>query len=311
MSTFLISLPIFLIVLCGWALKKAGVVKNEWVHILNLFAYYISLPALIIISFWEIDFLSQKSWQIIGWSFSGTILFSLIIFLFLTILKINKKLEATILLGSTVGNTIYIGFPLIETGFGKEYLPAAALIGSIFLIIPLLIIISLVQYWYCREDCFKRELISFLKNPLVLSVFAGVLLSFLKFNYPLLINIKKAVSMLGATASPVALFALGGFLYGRFSKINVGWALTVSFLKLIMFPLIVVCGFLLIFKGAAVSNMPSVAQIVILLSSMPVAITTFVIAEKFNLSKDVISGAILVSTIASFIVAPLIIFLLS
>ncbi len=310
MSIFLISLPIFIIIFVGWLLKKYKVVTDEWIHILNNFAYYVSLPALIIASFWEINFLDQKSWQIIGWSLSGIILFSLIIFIFLSILKINKKLKATILLGSAVGNTIYIGLPLIEIGFGKEYLPAAALIGSIFLIIPLLIVISLIQYWYCREDCLKKEIISFLKNPLMVSVFAGVLLSFLKFDYPLLISIKKAVATLGATASPVALFALGGFLYGRFLKKDMGWVLFVSSLKLIIFPLIVIGGFLLIFGNAALMISP-IAKVLILLSSVPVAVTTFVIAERFNLNKTIISSAILISTVASFIIAPLIIFLFS
>lgn len=310
MSIFLISLPIFLIIFIGWLLKKYKVVTEEWIHILNNFAYYVSLPALIIASFWEINFLDQKSWQIIGWSLSGIILFSLIIFIFLSIIKVNKKLKATILLGSAVGNTIYIGLPLIEIGFGKEYLPAAALIGSIFLIIPLLIVISLVQYWYCREDCLKKELISFLKNPLMISVFAGVILSFLKFDYPLLISVKRAVATLGATASPVALFALGGFLYGRFLKKDMGWVLFVSLLKLIVFPLIVVGGFLLIFGNAALMMSP-IAKVLTLLSSMPVAVTTFVIAERFNLNKTIISSAILISTIASFVIAPLIIFLFS
>ncbi len=310
MSIFLISLPIFLIIFIGWLLKKYKVVTEEWIHILNNFAYYVSLPALIIASFWEINFLDQKSWQIIGWSLSGIILFSLIIFIFLSIIKVNKKLKATILLGSAVGNTIYIGLPLIETGFSKEYLPAAALIGSIFLIIPLLIVISLVQYWYCREDCLKKELISFLKNPLMLSVFAGVILSFLKFDYPLLISVKKAVATLGVTASPVALFALGGFLYGRFLKKDMGWVLFVSSLKLIIFPLIVISGFLLIFGNAALMMSP-IAKVLTLLSSMPVAVTTFVIAERFNLNKTIISSAILISTVASFIIAPLIIFLFS
>jgi malonate transporter len=311
MSVFLISLPIFLIIFLGWLLKKYKVVTEEWIHILNNFAYYVSLPALIIASFWEINFLDQKSWQIIGWSLSGIISFSLIIFALLSILKVNKKLKATILLGSTVGNTIYIGFPLIEIGFGKDYLPAAALIGSIFLIIPLLIVISLIQYRYCREDCLKKELIGFLRNPLVISVFAGALLSFLKFDYSLLISIKRAVVALGATASPVALFTLGGFLYGRFLKKDTGWALLISFLKLIAFPLIIVCGFLLILDGNAALIMSPTIEILILLSSMPVAVTTFVIAERFNLNKSVISSALLISTVASFIIAPLIIFLFS
>jgi predicted permease len=51
-------------------------------------------------------------------------------------------------------------------------------------------------------------------------------------------------------------------------------------------------------------------RVLILLSSMPVAVTTFVIAERFNLDKALVGNTILVSTILSFIVAPLIIFLL-
>ena len=307
MSVFLISLPIFLIIFSGWLLKKYKIVSDEWVHILNQFAYYVSLPALIINSFWEINFLARESLNLIFLNLSIIILLSLTIFVFLSFLKINKNLKTTIFLSATVGNTIYMGFPLVEMGFGKEYLPAAAIVGTIYLIVPLLITIFLIKHWHCRENCLSEELGGFFKNPLIISVFIGVALSFLKIlsmdNF-LIFAVKKSISMLGATASPIALFTLGAFLYGRFLKKDLGLVFLVSLLKIAILPLFIIAGSLILFRTDSL-------KIIVLLSSMPVAATTFVIAEKFNLNKELVGNSILVSTIVSFIAAPLIIFLFS
>ena len=299
MSIFLISLPIFLIIFSGWLLKKYKIVTDDWIHILNQFAYYVALPALIINSFWEINFLSRESLNLIFLSVSIIILLSLIIFVFLSFLKIGRNLKAAIFLSATVGNTIYMGFPLVEMGFGKEYLPAAALIGTIYLIVPLLITIFLIKYWHCRENCLSEELGGFFKNPLIIAVFIGIILSFFNFNYPLVFSVKKAITMLGLTASPVALFALGGFIYGRFLKKDLGLVFLISLLKIAVLPLFIVAGSLILFRTDSL-------KIIVLLSSMPVAATTFVIAEKFNLNKELVGNSILVSTIVSFIVAPII-----
>jgi len=302
MSIFLISLPIFLIILSGWLLKKYKVVTDDWIHILNVFAYYVSLPALIINSFWEIDFLNRNSMNMIIWSLLTMLLMSFAIFIFLHLLKIDRNLKTAIFLSATVGNTIYMGFLLVELGFGKNYLPDAALVGTIYLIVPLLITILLVNYWHCRENCLGEELVSFIKNPLTISVLAGVVLSFVDFGNPFIAGVKKSVSMLGATASPIALFALGGFLFGRFMRNDFSKVILISFLKMIFFPFVIVLGSLYLFKMGDI-------KVLALLSSAPVAVTTFVIAEKFNLNKELVGNSILISTILSFIVAPLIIYL--
>ena len=39
---------------------------------------------------------------------------------------------------------------------------------------------------------------------------------------------------------------------------------------------------------------------------MPVAVTTFVIAEKFNLNKELVGNSLFISTVLSFIVIPII-----
>ena len=195
-----------------------------------------------------------------------------------------------------------MGFPLVEMGFGKEYLPAAAIVGTIYLIVPLLITIFLIKYWHCRENCLSEELGGFFKNPLIIAVFIGIILSFFDFNYPLIFGVKKAITMLGLTASPVALFALGGFIYGRFLKKDLGLVFLVSLLKIAILPLFIIAGSLILFRTDSL-------KIIVLLSSMPVAATTFVIAEKFDLNKELVGNSILISTIVSLIVAPLIIYL--
>ncbi len=302
MSIFLITLPIFLIIAAGWTMRRFGIVKESWISILNNFAYYIALPALIIVSFWEINFLDSQSLKIIFWSLATIILFSLLVFIVLNFLKISKNLKATIFLSATIGNTIYMGFPLVEMVFGKDYLSKGALIGVIYLVVPLLISIFAIRYWHNEDHSLLKQLRDFLKNPLMISVFAGVILSFLNFDYPLISGVKKSFAMLGATASPVALFTLGEFLYGKFFKKDLGLVFFVSFLKIAAFPALIVLFFLFLGKFGDL-------KILTLLSSMPVAVTTFIIAEKFHLNKELVGNSIFISTILSFIIAPLIIWL--
>lgn len=300
MQTILISLPVFLIIFFGWLFNKTKIIDKTWIHVLNSFAYYIALPSLIIGTFWYVDFTRYETWFLILESITIITLFSILIFLILSFFKIEKIKKTTILLGSIVGNTLFIGFPLVGMNFGEKYLLQSSLIGSFILIIPIILIIIFIEYQHCSDNvCYKKELVNLTKNPLILSVFIGIALSFLKLDYKIFESIQKTISMLGSTASPIALFALGAFLHGQ-SKSNLKWSFLISFFKMILLPTIAILISLYVFKNSDL-------KVITLLSSMPVAVTTFVIAEKFNLDKELIGNAILVSTIFSFIIAPLII----
>lgn len=300
---FFITLPIFLIIAAGWLMRKLNIVKESWVSVLNGFTYYVSLPALIVVSFWDINFLDKKSLEIILWSLLSVLVFSLIVFLLLSILKISKNLKATVFLSATVGNTVYMGFPLVNMAFGENYLSKGVLIGVIYLIVPLLISIFAIRYWHSNDHSLSRQLKDFFKNPLMISVCAGIILSFINFDIAVINSVKKSFTMLGATASPVALFTLGEFLYGKFLKKDLGLVFFVSFLKIICFPFA-------LFLAFSYFSKTENFQILTLLSSMPVAVTTFVIAEKFYLDKDLVGNSIFISTVLSFLIIPLILFLL-
>lgn len=299
---FLISLPIFLIIFSGWLSRKVKISGDDWTPVLNNFAYYVSLPALIVTSFWNFNFLKLESLWLVAASLLTVCFFSFLVFFFLHFLSLSRKEKAAVFLAATTGNTVYMAFPLIELGFGKNYLPAGALIASVYLIIPILFAIFIINYWDDQERKILPHLYNFLKNPLIISVFAGVALSFVKIDSSLLESLRKTLAMLGTTASPVALFALGGFLYGRFLKKGLAEAFLISFLKIVAAPLVVFFGLVYFYPAGNLG-------IFTLLASMPTAVTTFVIAEKFNLDKDLVGNSILISTILSFLAIPVVFFL--
>ena len=57
-----------------------NLIDKNWVHTLNGFAYYVALPALIISSFWKVDFTNPSTWFLIFESIAIIVLFSILIF---------------------------------------------------------------------------------------------------------------------------------------------------------------------------------------------------------------------------------------
>ncbi len=216
---FFISLPLFLIIFAGWLFRKLKLADNSWVHILNIFAYYVSLPALVIVSLWNLNLTDTNLHRHFVFGLITLFVFSLIVFFVLSIAKIKNSLKSALFLAAITGNTIYMGFPLVEFGFGKNHLPTAAIIGNLYLVIPILTSIFVIYYWHDKhQNNIQNEVFEFAKNPLVISIAIGAVLSFVKTDTQLEQAFQKTLNMLGQTASPLALFLLGSFYTANFKQ---------------------------------------------------------------------------------------------
>lgn len=303
LSTIFISLPIFIIILAGWFFQRTKFMQGDWVHQANAFAYYVALPALIAVSLWDVNFRDPAILRLASLSVASMVAFLAILFVILALCRVKRETKAAIFLTAATGNTLYMGIALVDAGFGKDHIPAAALIGNVYLIIPLVLSMLVVRYWHTKDHSIAKELAEFMKNPLVLSMVVGVALSFIPVGIsPIVGSIKKAMTMLGSTSSPVALFALGGFLYGKFLKKDLHMVMFIAALKMVAFPLVVFMVYRALDQGAH-------PEIPVLLASMPVAVTTFVIAEKFKLNTALVGNAIVFATVISFITTPIILLL--
>jgi len=297
MTPFLISVPVFLIIIIGWIFRKFRLVDEVWVHILNRFAYYVSLPALIIASFWNIDFSSRQALVLAGWSALTISIFMALVFIVLSFLKLPYKTKAAAFLIICTGNTVYMGFPIISSAFGQGALVAGSLVAVLYLILPILASIFIVRIWADKHHSVSSQLKEFFKNPLTIAAIAGIVISFIPKQIFGIDLAYKAISTIGLTASPVALFALGSFLYKRLLRRNLTAVFITSALKVAGFPLI------LFFASRSLISSDA-RSLMILLATMPSAVTTFVIAEKFSLDDTTVGNALLISTVFSFFAIP-------
>ncbi|MGE5298235.1 MAG: AEC family transporter [Acidobacteriaceae bacterium] len=288
-----IVLPVFLVIGAGFLLRKYGLVGEAWVHVLNSFVYYVSLPAIILISFWQIKWTEPGLFKLFLVNVVILVLFTLLLLLVLPLMRLSRPLQAAIIMTSLVGNTIYMGFPILGPVLNGDYLGGIIGNATLHLVIGIVISIMVAEYLVNRSGKLRNYLFDFLTNPLMIALGLGIILSFISLPSWIATVVSKPVSMLAATASPVALFALGAFMHGKFDRPHFNLSLLASVLKLAAFPLFA-------WALAALFGLGHVGgQISALTATMPAAATTFVIADQQNLSRTFVGTTIILSTILS------------
>ncbi len=271
-------LPLFTIILFGYFLKKKEIITKEWEDISNKIIFNIAVPALLIKA------LSKSSIEEV---FSIKILFSVaipilcIIFLSYLISKFlfrfENSIKATFIHSSFHGNIGYMAYAvgyyaLNETNF--HYL----VIISSFLIIVQNITAVIVLTLFSKKLNFRAmtKLITstILKNPVIIAVFVGCILSIMKINIP--VYFQRLILILSNMALPTALFLIGAGLFFKDVKNLLKEISIVAILKLLILPL---TG-LIIAKSIGLDE-KFILPLLVLLSS-PSAVLSYILANQIG-----------------------------
>ena len=201
-------------------------------------------------------------------------------------------------LAAVLANTGYMGIPLISAVFGSE--AAVPIVVGLtldgILIIPLGIII-IESSKGGAESLPATALSTFsalARNPLILAIFAGLAASAAGLEAPT--PLANFLDLLGGTAGPCALFALGATLAGR--KVAGGTAEVsyMTFVKLVIHP-----AALFLTTTVLFDVQPLWATAALLGAALPIAANVFVVARQYDVYVARTSSAILVSTAVSMI----------
>ena len=82
------------------------------------------------------------------------------------------------------GNFAYLGIPVLQSAYGDEILPVAAIISAIYIFWLLTLGIILIEVFGEDRLYPKKLAFSLIKNPLLISVFVGLIIVF--FNLKML-----------------------------------------------------------------------------------------------------------------------------
>jgi len=282
---------LLIVALLGMLSRKAKIFSEEHIKTLSSFIYYFALPSFFFVSISKTDILSLDHKVLLG-----SILPILIVILTLYALKVFQFMtkDNFILLSLSIcfGSNAFFGIAFFETLYGGKWLSLAIITASIFGVTGIVLTLILFEYANKKEKGLEFFL-KIIKNPLIVSIFLGLLSSVLKIRLEVITN---ALSMLGKTAGGLAIFALGIFIYDNFSIQSAKKALLYSIFRSIMLPL----STYLVIHIVTIEN-SEISRFLFLQSGIPAAISLVVFAERYEYKQAEVTGIVILTSLFSFI----------
>ena len=292
-----LTIPMFSLIGIGYLLKKIQFMSEQDGTVLSKFAFYILLPPLMFTSILSGD--ASKSLNI-NFIFSYeiiTISIFVLTYLLGLLIKLKTMEKAIFGLNAAYPNYGYIGVPLCILAFGAEAAIPLALIllADTFVLLTTLIFYKLTETRKTSLRELSKEIIQrFIYNPLMMSVFVAFIFS--TVDIKIVTAIDRTLSIVAASATAVALIALGVSLNVTSIKNQKSVLFFITVIKLIVHPILI----FIVFQFQTYID-PIWVKTAIVCASLPVAANVFVLANYYKNFESESAAAITVTTIVSSI----------
>ena len=299
---FLQTLPFFMLIALGYGSGRSGFFSPEATAYLTKFVFYFALSAMLFRFSANLSLAAILDWQFVFAYLSAT----MVIYVFATLVALRRRApltEAAVEAQcAVIGNVGFLGIPMLVLLLGEAAVGPVMMVLAVDLIVFGSLIVILITG--SRDGRMSPKVlwtvtVGLLKNPMIVSISLGLLVSSLDVAIPLPVN--DFLLLLGAAATPGALFAIGASLASKSAErpAIAGW---LSFCKLVIHPAAVAIAALVFFDVD-----PYAAGVMIAAASLPVAGNVYILAQHYNVAPTRVSASILMSTAASVVTVSLVI----
>ncbi len=280
-----IVLPTFFVIFIGYMVGRFSKLNIEPVIDITL---YIAIPALVLVSLINKEIVLLDAVKI--WGAAIIIMYGTLLVAWGIFTAIRQK-HSGLYVSISMMNTVNIPFPIIYLAYGAPGLTAATLFY-----IPNLLSVYVYGVYTMAGGHWKENIKEIFRIPVIYAAFLGLLLNFLNVEVPALIY--DSFEFLSAMAIPLVLITLGYNL----SKV-----------KIASFPTTLLASFLRIGVGLGIGllvvwlfSITGVNRsVVILVAAMPAAAASAMLAAKYDNEAGLVSSVVMVTTVASVVVIPL------
>jgi predicted permease len=282
--------------LIGITLRRYGRVPENAHAAINGFLINVSLPALTLLQIHSIKLQSTLAYAIaMPW-----LLFTIAVLFFWGAARILRFTPATtggLILVAGLGNTAFVGLPMIETFYGANRMPIGILIDQLgtYLVLSTLgiAVAALFSSGTASGAGVLKRIYTF---PPFIALFASLLL--LPVEYP--DWLVAVLRRLGDTLAPLALVSVGLQLrLDQLSGIKVPLSIGIAF-KLLVGPALVMLVYVGLLRAAG-----NVVQITLFESAMGPMIGASIVAIQHGLNPPLITLLVGLGITASFLSLPL------
>lgn len=285
---------LFLCMAIGVALQYIKAFPGNSYVVLNQFVIHISLPALALFYIPKIAISTDLLFPL-GIAWLGFVLSFLFFNVMAKIFGWSQKLTGCLILLGGLGNTSFVGFPVIEALYGKQGLETAIIVdqpGS-FMVMATLGIVVAALYSKGKPDAkiIARKIILF---PPFVAFFIAITMNVLHFGFTE--NWQSVFQKLGNTVTPIALVAVGMQLKFDKRSRHLNFLALGLFFKLMVTPAF----FYLLYKVVLKQNGLPI-DVSITEAAMAPMITASVLASSYGLKPKLSSMMIGVGIPLSFV----------
>ncbi|MFC3182930.1 AEC family transporter [Cypionkella sinensis] len=294
LAILLKTLPFFAVIGLGYGAGRLRFFSAEATAYLTKFVFYFALSAMLFGFAANLDLGDVFSWAFVWAYFLASALVWAIV-AGVALLRGAKPEEAVFEAHTgIIGNVGFLGIPMLTLLLGPAAVGPVLLVLAVDLVVfssVLTLLVVGLREGRMSWGIFRVLAVGLLKNPMIVSVVLGMAWGATGWAVPVPVN--EFMTMLGAAATPCALFAIGASLAGRSAE-RLEVAAWLSFAKLVLHPAAVGLAALVIFPVERYA-----AGVMVAAASLPVAGNVFILAQHFRVAPQRVSTAILISTAAS------------
>ena len=288
------TLPVFLIMMAGWAFRQCGVISESFASQMNRFVFKVALPVSLFTQLYDVDFAAVIA----------------------RLCCRQKGDRAEFVQGAYRSSASLLGMAYIELIYGKATMGSLMMIGCVPLYnVAAVIILSQGQTTDsslpsageesavsprqrlsasqipAESPAWGKTLLGIVTNPIILGIVIGFVWSLTGLGLPKFLA--TSCDYIGRLASPMGLLSMGAALDFRKISGKIGPALVGTFLKLV--------GFAAIFIPLAVQlgfRQEKLVAALIMLAS-PSTVAGYIMAKNMGHEGTLSSSMVMISTLVS------------
>lgn len=293
---FLKTLPFFAVIGLGYWAGRTKFFSEEATAYLTKFVFYFALSAMIFRFAATLELKDILDRDFVLAYLSATAAIYVLATLAARARGVSVAEAAVEAQCSVIGNVGFLGIPMLALLMGPASIGPLIIILAVDLTVfgsLIVILITGSQGDGFRLGVLKTVALGLVKNPMIVSMALG--LTWSSFELPMPVPVDEFLTLLGAAATPGALFAIGASLAGKSAE-KLSVAVTISAFKLFVHPAAVAVSALFIWQVD-----PFAAKVMIAASALPVAGNIFIVAQHYRVAPQRASAAILVTTLLSVV----------
>jgi len=283
-------LALLAVLLFGAGLRTTGILDRRRTELLNAFAYYVALPALIFVSTYD---------RAIGELLSPALVGGLLFVLFTTVglaalVHRNRDSSArrsVAIVQSYHSNLGYLGLPLVAATFDASVTAIASVVLGVVTLTQMPLTILVLSTLNGADVSLAKELRGLATNPVLATLVGGLAVGSLGLSIPS--AAATGLDAVGSLALPIALLCVGASLQVDPADVDLEATATVVALKIGLMPVLAWS----VFSTLAVDSATFTASVVMF--GTPTAVSTFVFANELGGDREFASLNVFVTTLLS------------